>query len=491
MKARFDWIAAACALGGWLVFQASVLVSLHERWWTFGDTYEIGYPVVCIGIWLVSINRHDTVKTFTKPSLLGIAFFICTLLMSGLGRLSQVQLTQQLMVPVSLWCGIWALFGWAAARKLLMPCMLLLAAIPVWDFLTNPLRLAAVWAARELLSATQIPFYVIGFQFNLPAGGMNVGLGCSGVNLLLASIVLSLTFAEIHLRSTRRKVLLVAIGAVVGILDNWIRVALLVFVGYYTEMQSRLVYDHADFGWWLFALSMCPLFFIARQIATKDTNPLPLANKFDTRNWSPSNFAFRSAYVAFLIAGFSIVLCVALNFLERRRGSAVLGFQATERAQQIVPQWLPNYSGYDIAQGWRLEDDSHDYELVALTYLSQKRDKKLIYYSNVLAKESFISSASKSAIESGDIVNVTIIHDGKWRIVWWQYWVDGVFVTSTWQVKLLQLKTTLFGDPVAAFVAVSTVCKQPDCHDEMAGAARPSGLSSLFGDLKVHRDNSP
>src|SRR6478609_6808545 len=144
-------IALLLAALGWWVFNWPVFLSLHKRWWAIGETYEIGYPLLLIALYWVFVQFRVLRATPMRPSWVGVVLFLLALLLSGAGRLAHVLVLQQLMVPVSLWCAVFALTGWALAARLLVPCGLLLAGVPVWDFLVDPLRMLTVWAVQGML----------------------------------------------------------------------------------------------------------------------------------------------------------------------------------------------------------------------------------------------------------------------------------------------------------------------------------------------------
>src|SRR5690606_37908570 len=64
---------------------------------------------------------------------------------------------------------------------------------------------------------------------------------------------------------------LIAIGTAVllALLTNWLRIFLLVVIGYQTEMKSSLMEDHEFFGWVLFALVMLPAIYYAPVLPPK------------------------------------------------------------------------------------------------------------------------------------------------------------------------------------------------------------------------------
>jgi exosortase len=463
MKRPLLLLSALLAALLWLLFNASALFSLHKRWWTVGETYEIGYPLLGIGIYWVFM------------------LFALALLCSTAGRVVQLQVLQQLMVPVSLWCGLFALLGGRLAVQLLLPCSLLLAGIPVWDFLVEPLRLLTVTAVQALLTRFDIPALVEGYRVVLPGGVMLIADACSGLNLLLAALVLSALHAELNLYSARRKLMVIVIGVVIGIVDNWLRVFILVAIAYGSEMKSSLVYDHAIFGWWIFVASLVPFFFIARLIERGDIAPQAMASaaaRSARATASPYSIVATASALAMLTGGFYLLI----QRWENNPGQDLHGFSMPTAAVIETDGWLPHYSGYDNACTWRLADSGVTYEIATLTYLRQTTDKKLIYYTNRIAEEKDTRQRRKRDIGMDNAINETVIRDrdGRGRIVWWFYWIDNNVAADAVTAKFLQLRAVFSGDRSATLVAVSRLCFDADCSSEQQRAATGDGMKRLF-----------
>ena len=477
---------------GWIVFNASALFSLHKRWWTLGETYEIGYPLLGIAIYWVFMHRARLRSTAVAPSRLGLILFLLALLCSAAGRAMQLQVLQQLMVPVSLWCGLLALLGWSRAAQLILPCALLLAGVPVWDFLVEPLRIATVTAVQGLLTRVDIPALVQGYQVVLPGGVMLIEDACSGLNLLLAALVLSTLHAELNLYSMRRKLLVIGIGIAIGIIDNWLRVFILVAIAYSSDMKSPLVHDHIVFGWWLFVASLVPFFLLARLIERGDVRPM--APAIDTDNCAPAlpanTTAGRVAAAALTLAALAAGLYALVMYWENGAGGEARQFVAPATAQIVSDGWLPQYSGYDVARTWRLAEGSVIYDLTALTYLRQTPDKKLIYYTNRIAPEKDIRASAKLEIAERIKINETMIRDrdGSGRIVWWFYWIDDAVASDAVAAKFLQLRAMLTGDRSATFVGVSQTCREASCSAELQ---RPAEIKRLLQSLLAAQTPAP
>lgn len=463
VSSRLPPLFALCAAAGWWVFNWPALVGLHKRWWTFGETYEIGYPLLLIALYSIATQWPRLRTLPIAPSWLGCALFLLALLASCAARLAQLLVIQQLMVPVSLWCGLLAVLGWRLALPLLLPCALLLGGVPIWDFLVDPLRIVTVWVSEFLLRLIRIPSFVEGYSIVLPSGVLLVAEACSGLNLLLAALVLSVLQAALGLRSPWRRVLLVAAGAAIGIVDNWIRVFILIVIAHYSDMRNPLVNDHIGFGWGLFAVSLIPLFLIARALERGETGVTRQSTLAPAPASAPAGSVFAAAFL--VLAAFGLSAYTAR--LERHTVSAVQQFAPPAGALPASNGWLPQYSGYDLAQTWRLPGAQRVYDLAVLLYREQRHGKKLIYYANHIADPATVRATARTTLASGQVVNRTVIGGSAPRAVWWYYRVDNTATASAPQAKWLQFRASLKGDSSAALVTLSVQCRDRDCAGDV------------------------
>lgn len=444
----------------WAAVSWPGLHSLHQRWIRFDEAYALGYPAIILAVYWLFRHRTVFLHRSLAPAWSALPVFLGALLGHTMGQLVQLQLLQQLGALGMLWGGATLILGWSAGRLLLFPLLLVLLAVPLWDFLIDPLRMMAVWFTQHMLDWWGVPAHIDGYFITLRAGRVEVAGGCSGLNLLLAMTLVGLMFAESHWLPRARRVAIVLLAIAIGILDNWIRVFTLVMIGHYSDMQSELMHHHGNFGWWIFAASLPPFFWLAARIENAGhifseprSVPTPLAP-----HW-------RLVTVAAVVTLVTMVVTSALvSQVQQRRGKAVNGFTGPSGGAMVDPAWLPLYLGQDKTQGWRVLSGDRELELIALTYVEQRADKKLIYYGNRIAEASHLQSLGDKMIAPGFNVNLAIVHGANPRVIWWYWWVDGKSSTSAFKTKLLQLQAMLTGDPSAALIALSVPCRPSNCQ---------------------------
>jgi len=470
----------------WAAFNWQALQSLHQRWIHFDEPYAVGYPAVLLSLWWLLRHWSALRLRCAAPSAIALAAVLGILIFGVAARLVQLMLLQQIVALCSIWLIAVAVLGWSAGRLLIFPCALLALGIPVWDFLVDPMRAMTVWFTQHMLDFLVIPAHIDGFRIHLPAGIIEVAGGCSGLNLFLAMILIGLLFAESHRLSRERRALIVLTAALVGILDNWVRVFSLVVIAHRSQMQSDLVYHHGSFGWWIFIVGLLPYFRLAawiEHIGKPDVGGHPQSLSSTTLRPLPWSRMMGSVLIIMVMM---VALEGAAHALEERRGHAEHGFATPSGAMPVSTTmvWLPQYTGQDLTQAWRIAANGENYELVALTYLEQRTDKKLIYFSNRIADEDSVREVGRIEVAPGFSVNTAVIYQQGWRQVWWFWWVDGRESTGALTTKLLQLRAMLFGDPSSALIALSMRCEASGCR-----AMQPSILSELHQLQRRHDKN--
>jgi exosortase A len=181
----------APARGGWLpagLAIALVLLLIAVFWPTFysmaevwerSETFAHGYLIFPISAWLIWRMRDELTGLQPQPDLRGLL----VLAAAGLGWLladaGSVNVAAQAAFIAMLVAAVWTLLGWQVFRALLFPLMFLFFAVPVGEFLIQPLMGVTADFTVAMLRATGIPVYREGTFFGIPSGDWSVVEGCS------------------------------------------------------------------------------------------------------------------------------------------------------------------------------------------------------------------------------------------------------------------------------------------------------------------------
>lgn len=186
-----------------------------------------------------------------------------TALWIGARRAEVATLTQSLL-PLILLAGYATVVERAALRKLAFPVLLMLFAVPVWFYLTEPLRWLTSAVVTSAVELTGITAYIHEHRIELEAGTLEIASGCSGLHQFVTGGIVGALYGYLYADGAREwaKAFLLALG--ISLVANWIRVYALVMIGHYSDMQHYFIrVDHYWFGWTLFALGMLAFYFIA------------------------------------------------------------------------------------------------------------------------------------------------------------------------------------------------------------------------------------
>lgn len=248
----------------WLIFPT--LESIVSRWFRFDESYSHGLLLFAVSVFLVV--RTCLMHRF-RPGFypLWIVPFVLALIGYGLGDILRIQAAREIVV-VPLLLGTLAVFlGWRQVKYFIIPVGLLFFTVPVWDFLSWTLQVITVEINQLLLGLLDIEFRVEGvFVYLIGVGTFEVAHGCSGLRYLLVGQSLAAIYGELNLTRVRSRIILFLTAVFLALAANWIRVFVIIYMGYETEMQTSLIEDHDNFGWWVFAGTLVPLFFIGRRL---------------------------------------------------------------------------------------------------------------------------------------------------------------------------------------------------------------------------------
>lgn len=251
-----------------IIFIVEISGLIH-LWLQIDGAYSHGVLLFAYSAWLCFIASKNVTKV--KSSWLAGFTLIISILLWVLCRLMNVEMGAQAMWPVVTLATIATFWGWQNMWRLAIPIGLMLLAVPIWDYSGYMLQLLTVFMDQFLLAAVGVEFEIYDIYVTLPGKGtFEVAFGCSGVRYLLISLALSLIMAQQWLRTVRARTKIILAGIFLGLASNWLRVAIIIYVGDYTNMQSPLVERHETFGWILFAVMMLPLLWFGNRLESSE-----------------------------------------------------------------------------------------------------------------------------------------------------------------------------------------------------------------------------
>jgi EpsI family protein len=223
-------LAAFAALAIAFLCYGATFAALAAEW-SRSDTYSLGYLVPWISLYLAWTQRARLRSVRLRPSPLWGGILVgLALAAKVIGFAGGATVIEGLSL-IPLLAGAFLLFGGVSLlRAVLLPLLYLLFMIPFWDpilaRLHPPFRLFSAWVGVHILSLIGVPATAEGFFVHLPGITLHVAELCSGVNSLIAVTAIAIPLGWTTFPDWQRRAALVGLGAVVALVFNALRVAL-------------------------------------------------------------------------------------------------------------------------------------------------------------------------------------------------------------------------------------------------------------------------
>jgi exosortase A len=507
------WRPALLSLGLVLaalgILYADTVVAMVTIWHR-SETFAHAFLVPPISAWLIWRRRHDLALMTPQPQplvLLPMAAFAGMWLLSDL---VVVNAGAQFAWVALLVLAVPAVLGFQVAHAVLFPLLFLFFAVPMGEFMLEPMMF---WTAEFTIAALQmsgIPVYREGLHFVIPSGRWSVVEACSGVRYLIASFMVGTLFAYLNYRSWKRRALFMAVSIAVPIVANWLRAYGIVMLGHVSGNTIAVGVDHLIYGWVFFGVVVLLMFMIgarwsepefAAVAASAGQRPdiAPAAAPRSTPVW-PS----------------TVVAAVAVLVLPH---AALWGVQQVEQGVSAPQLVLPSQLG----EAWNATAESASYRprfvnpaaevqrqyaatgpegsaagIVGVHiayYRHQGPESKLVSSVNTLVHSEdshWQRVASRSAVldtgggplhwQTAEVLERERPGQRRARLtVWRLYWVNGHWVGSDVQAKLVGALTRLQGqgDDGAALV-LWTDADTPEQADAKLRAFARDQLPALY-----------
>ncbi len=356
--------------------------------WERSETFAHGYLIFPISLWLIW-RRRDVLADITPRAdgrgLLALGVAAAGWLLADAGS---VNVVAQYAFIAMLIAAVWAVLGWAVVWALFFPLMFLFFAVPVGEFLIQPLMGVTADFTVAMLQLTGIPVYREGMFFSIPSGDWSVVEGCSGLRYLIASVTLGVLYAYLTYRSWQRRVLFSVAALIVPVFANSGRAYMIVMIAHLSDMKLALGVDHYIYGWAFFGFVMLLLFWIG-SFWREDDQPEPVAPARTLRSSGAPRLGVGTAAAL-------AVLLIALGpayawWLLSRPLPAMPALAATasggwQPATAFTP-WVPHWVGADRQLRESFVRDGQAVLLEINYYAAQRQDAELVNSQNFMIKQ--------------------------------------------------------------------------------------------------------
>ncbi|MFV8571113.1 exosortase [Marinobacter sp. SBS5] len=483
-NAGYDWLMPLAVIVILFVGLWPALEVLSERWLKFDESYSHGFMVLAVSLAL-TLNKWIRLR----PSAGVYSFWLLPLSAAALvylaGSVLLIEAVEQLAILPLLIGSLLLIWGWEQSKPFFLPLGLVAFTIPIWDYLSWTLQVITVWVNDFLLSFFDIEFYVEGIFVYFPnVGAFEIAHGCSGLRYLLVGLTLTVLYGELNYSRVRTRAVLVAAGVLLALVANWIRVFVIIYMGYESNMTSSLINEHDFFGWWVFAGTLLPLFLFARWLEGTEQAPVSSHGVIEgsaraTRGLMP---------VAVLVFAPLTVFSVMALSLDSRDHQE----QHAEALPSLEPlldrdHWLPLFRS--TLNGWEpvirnpdssrvdvyLErasaSEAEDSRLEVLSslyvYAFQRPGSELVSYSNRLFDSALFIPEETFEVNAGEGVTLRgmrlkLRQSNAYIYVAFGYYVEGRWESDELRAKLAQIPGIFNGRTDASLLALGVSCGQCD-----------------------------
>jgi exosortase A len=254
--------------------------------WAGSRTFAHGFLVLPATGYLIWCFRHLWMQLKPAPTVWGVGALILPGSGWFVGYVTDVMWLQQAAV-VAMFPGlIWAILGKEIVTILAWPLGFLVFMLPVGTSIEPWLQDLTAWFIQVGLQLTNIPYHYEAYRIVLTSGTWEVAPDCGGLRYLLPGLALGYAFATLIYRQPARRLIFLALCAVVLMVANGIR-AYGVIVGDHFGIADGT--DHRVFSYAIYGLTMPLLFWLGLRWAenmpadTLQHGPLDVCRGLDTR----------------------------------------------------------------------------------------------------------------------------------------------------------------------------------------------------------------
>lgn len=233
------------------------------------------------------------------------------------------------MLPLLILFAVMAAFGSAVTRAVAVPVSFLYFAVPAWNIvLTRPMQDLTLSVTKLLAPAIGLPASFNGDLISFENGiTFEVTPACSGAGFLVQGLAIAMLLGELEQAPLGRRLRLLGSMVPVALVANWVRVLLIIELGYSSGMRSSLATtNHVAFGYLLFVLALAGYLWVATRRPLSDI--ARTSNVTVQPKWRPTA---AYAFVLVILASTPALVAVLTPSMVRPFVARSVGFQSTEQ----------------------------------------------------------------------------------------------------------------------------------------------------------------
>ncbi len=342
-------------------------------------------------------------------------------------------------------------FSWQFTIKLLPILGLFIFAIPVWSTLNDQLIKISSNTINAVLQYSHLTLHIQDNQIMTPWGTIVIADGCSGLRYLVIALLIAYLLCLLNRYTLKTAFTVFVIAGLLGLMTNWIRILIIILIGYYTEMQHSLVRDHEFFGWVLFASILFPALYFSPQYKIQ-LNPIFGQIKF---SWSIFFAASLGPVIYFLTPFNDNINPLNLSKTNLQYTHRV----ATPSLKIQYPHMMHEENATTIL-------DQTPISLTLLTSTPSHKNEKIVPYIDKLYDNFYWKSIQKVDLKNSHYEILENRHHQQKIILMYKFQVGSFMARDYHQAKILQIPAKLFNQSYFGLWIAHTSC-QSDCLAEL------------------------
>ncbi len=439
--------------------------------YSFDDgTYSHAFLIPLVAIYVLYDCRKQL--QFRQGASIWLALLIASLALELLFYLAQFSLPTRALLPFILLFSLLSIFK--HRFSLYVYSLVMIFATPIWGILSPPLQHLSTSMVELVMSYTSVPSYFEGNVVSIPSGQFEIANGCSGLRYFITSLFLCLLYIYFNIRNLKKAVLFLLVGLLGALIVNWVRIIVIILIGYQTQMQSDIIHDHNDLGWYLYIPYLILIFYFGAKLSDTPTKS-KLSNTPAPSIPTPRTVAFVA--LALIIFSPSIIDWPNLDAEKLNPPSSPI-------TTSLHPPLL--IDKYQSLEQHQLRSEQLQLQLWLYRFSGLGLDNKASYYLNDVIPEAL--PINKITVEEN--INYVYFHASNNRpaLLAYAYANSKGLAAHRSQLKAQRLKEVLEGQRKSAILAASTLCLKSNC--QMAKDALAEQLQSYANSPSLLQDPS-
>ncbi|PCJ15278.1 MAG: EpsI family protein, partial [Gammaproteobacteria bacterium] len=387
---------------------------LHKVWTTPQDL-EYGYFILAFAS-MVMVRNSKFIEQ-TQPFYWSLLALACIACVYWLGSFLEIRTFRHLCIILGFPFVALAVLGrefWAVTW---VPCCLVIVVLPAGYLVLPYLQQLTIDVVTFLIRLTSMTAYIEGAYINVPEGVIWIKEGCSGQKYLITAATLALMVIAYDRKSLFKSLPILGLALCLSIVANWVRVFILVLVGYYSGLDHPLMADHDNLGWVVFLIMMTPFFYLSskgvKRASDGESPPTTSESVLVLQNLSVKAV---SARLLALVCALTVLLLPQASeqyWLDNANRSRTvirldMPLKSWERFVRHDRFWYPGYSGATKQHNASYSLDGREIDLSVLLYSTQAQGEELDNSQNAVFDKKQWRIKSKHSVELKDSLGVTI-----------------------------------------------------------------------------------